>query len=198
MEKKDIANRSADYAAGKVNLQKLEYVYLPAAQGGDPLFQPTLQDAQYIDEPDSKPPFHLNALVFVAMLGGALAVTVIAYVNSVRLNLSRRKQITIAAAGLFGYLAALFLQVYLYPYWRDHPIEFVHWLGARASNITAILLVWFFYTIQRVPYKLYASRNENFSSAWIPGALLIVFGYISHRFVVSGAVYVLIRLGFLK
>ena len=186
MKKEMIEDRSADYARGRVDLEQLEYIYMPPSGSGDPLLSPTLQGVEQIDEPDDRPPFQFNGQILVGVFGGTLVLTPIAYINAKRLGISLHKRILMACVGIFAYFTSYAIAFLTYPYWKEHPIEFVQWLGPHIDNVAMVLVLWFFYSMQKIPLRLYASRNDDFSSMWIPGAIAIAVGYLTNQYLFIG------------
>lgn len=67
----------------------------------DDLFSPTLQD-QEAPRPDAARPWRVGSQVYVGFFGGAIAVGIIAFLNTYRLRLPDRSRLLVAGAALAG------------------------------------------------------------------------------------------------
>jgi hypothetical protein len=77
----------------------------------DDLFTPTITPAAYAA--DRRPPWRPGSLLYPAVFGGALAVTVLALVNARRLRLPTGPTLAIAGTGLAAVVARAALTVTL-------------------------------------------------------------------------------------
>jgi len=115
-----------------------------ATPDGD-LLAPTLGDHRPRSA-DAPAPWELGSQVYVAFIGGALAVTAIAYLNSQRLGAPRRARVMIVVIGLLSF-AAILIVAALIGQEEDLPA------GARVALQLVAVAGWgLMFLIQR-PYE---------------------------------------------
>ncbi|MEW5986408.1 MAG: hypothetical protein AB1791_07220 [Chloroflexota bacterium] len=114
--------------------------------------------------------------MYVAFFGGALAIAVIAILNSRRLPLATTKQRMTLAIGVLGFVVTL-LAAYLAtllniaPTWRPGSTGF-----RVLARVLAVITYLALYRAQRSGERIYTFQNQGgFASLWGPG-LTAVFG----------------------
>jgi hypothetical protein len=136
------------------------------------LLTPTLQGHRPRDWA-SRRPWRLSSQVFVAFLGGPLAVTLIAALNGERLALDRSRLGLIALIGLAGTAAGV-LAAGLLP--GDAPRLIV--------QVAGVLTCGPLYVLQRSPDRVFSTfsphddPDEDYGSLWGPGFAAVVAGWI--------------------
>ena len=132
----------------------------------DDLLQPTL--AERTAAPSTVRPWRLLSQFYVAVLGGALAVTAIALVNARRLRLSTSQQACIAVAGAVGFAATLTIAAIV-----GQTVE-QRWL----VRVAAVVAWGGMYAIQRSADRIqgFHEGEEGYDSMWIPGTIACVAG----------------------
>lgn len=126
----------------------------------DDLFTPTITPATYADA--RRPPWRPGSLIYPAVLGGALAGTVLALLNAHRLRLPARAGLTVAGAGLVAVVARVLVTVTL--------------LDGRVSGAARLVgslcgaAVWAVASLtQRGPFRAYEMRGGEPASLVRPG-----------------------------
>lgn len=143
----------------------------------DDLFSPTLQGR--VGRRTGEKPWRLQSQFWVAFFGGALAATVIAYLNGTRLGLSERRRRAILLTGAAGLLATVALSLILgsgdVGAAADRSAQSAVRLGGRVIAVIAYLV---FYRLQKAAdhtYSFYSQEEDEYASLWKPG-LAAVFG----------------------
>jgi hypothetical protein len=132
------------------------------------LLQPTLQD--HVARTDVLP-FRVGSQIYVGILGGPVAVTLIAAINARRLRLPERTQLLIVAIGVALTAVAAGVMASL-------PDE-ARVLGAVAGALAAGA----FYLLMRTYDRAYFAFSplddeEAYASLWGPGLGAVVGGWI--------------------
>lgn len=132
----------------------------------DDLLQPTLADRAAAT--DTARPWRLLSQFYVAVLGGALAVTAIALINARRLRLASTQQTAIALAGTAGFAATLAIAALL----GQTPEQ--RWL----VRVAAVAAWGGMYAVQRSADRIYGFHEGDvgYASMWIPGTIAAVVG----------------------
>ncbi len=138
------------------------------------LLQPSLTDEkQYRQLPWSN-----NAQLLVAFFGGALALTIFAYMNGKRLLLSTRELLDIVAVGTLGTVASLLAYAYLAaPTVTDAPLVargdqsmLTRFAPRIIAMVTYLIIIYF----QRRGLRMYKfSTDGEYDSPWKVGLILI-------------------------
>lgn len=146
----------------------------------DPLFTPSLGDAQRLDRPPGQRPWRLSSQFLLSFYGGALPLTWIAYRNAERLGLPRQTQIRIAATGgamtvlLVGTAVAVIANRDLFTAW------FGDWNRARTASrllfrAGGVVLYLIFAAWQKPGDRRYAMLGTGeYDSLWRPGLMAAV------------------------
>ncbi len=72
----------------------------------DELLRPALAGVEQALPVEGRRPWRLSSQLYVGFFGGAIAATVIAWMNATRLGLSQRDRLLIAGVGIVGLVAA--------------------------------------------------------------------------------------------
>jgi hypothetical protein len=72
----------------------------------DELLRPALAGVEQALPVEGRRPWRLSSQLYVGFFGGAIAATVIAWMNATRLGLSQRDRLLIAGVGVVGLVAA--------------------------------------------------------------------------------------------
>ena len=141
----------------------------------DDLFQPSLQG--HIPKSGTEPtrPWRLGWLAVVALLGGIFSVSVMAYLNANRLQVSAQRKRFIVLATL---LALVLLVVYTLMVRQGvslpagNPVTHLSILG----SILALLLAGFYIWLLVPDMQRYAqTRGDLYAAPWLVG-LICIFG----------------------
>lgn len=142
------------------------------SQSEDELLQPTL--AEYRPPgAGGPPPWQLWSQFYVAFLGGPLAATAVAWLNSKRLGLDAKRRRLILAIGLAGSVAAAAAAGYYSIGAGRESLRAIR-IGVRAA---ALLLFGCFYAMQKSADRLYQVNSRPvpaFASLWGPGAAIVI------------------------
>lgn len=138
-----------------------------AAPPGD-LLTPTLAEHRPRSS-DAPAPWNLGSQVYVAFLGGALAVTAIAYLNSARLEAPTRTRMVILLIGLLSF-ASILVVAALLGQGEDTPSGF-----RVALQLVAVAGWGLMFLIQRPYERIFETFDdtEHASLVW-PGLAAIV------------------------
>ncbi|GIH93943.1 hypothetical protein ACFFMN_15680 [Planobispora siamensis] len=147
----------------------------------------TAANAQPPAAPRAVRPWRPQSQGYVLLLGGFIAVTVIALVNASRLGVPRRGRLLIAAAGVLG----LFLDAVMFLGLKDYPVLPLLSLDADLSpsprvtltgSLVSMLLCLTVHIVQlgaQRPYDhkgLLLSRGADHAPMWLAGAVAVVIG----------------------
>lgn len=149
------------------------------------LLTPTLQG--HVAEPQPAfQPWRLGSQVYVAILGGCLAVTIIAVANARMLRVSGRGQAIVIATGLAGFLVTLALAGLVL---GDGAPEG----SGVALQLVAVLAWGAMYLVQRPADRVYASlrapdddTHEPYRSLFGAGLLAVLIGGLPQLWLVAG------------
>jgi hypothetical protein len=158
------------------------------AENLDDLLQPTLQD----HTPDSTKakPWHPGHQFWIAFLGGVLAITGIAYLNSKRLGQDVGKQRLILITGALGLVVVIALVLFT-P--ASTTAQVSSQMVRLEQRIVAVLAYALMYQIQKPAFRPYSYTNsENYASLWKPGIIAILALGIVQAVIVLG-LYLLVR-----
>lgn len=139
------------------------------------LLTPSLQG--HVAEPaNARRPWRLGSQVYVAFLGGCLAVTVIAAVNARAVRVSGRGQAVVIATGVAGFVATLALAALAFG-------DGVPDGGRVAVQLIAVIAWGPMYLVQRPADRVYSSLrapgddlDEAYESLLGPGLLAVLVG----------------------
>ena len=149
---------------------------------GEPLLTPSLADHVPRD-PASAKPWRLGSQIYVAILGGPLAVTLIAALNAQRLRMPGRLVGAIVAIGL-AVLAAVALAV------AAAQLDGATRLAVQLSGALAFgpmfLLQRPFDRVHRV-FSRSEDDDEDHASLWVPGIAAVLVGAITTGVVLAAA-----------
>jgi hypothetical protein len=135
------------------------------------LLTPTLGNHRPRDR-SSRRPWHLSSQVFVAFLGGPLAVTLVAVLNGLRLRMARSKLAVMVAIGAAGMIAGVLAAGLMA---GDTPRLLVQIAGVLTSGPL--------YLLQRSPDRVYTTfspredPDEDYASLWGPGFAAVLAGW---------------------
>lgn len=125
----------------------------------DDLFTPTITPATYAPQ---RPPWRPGSLIYPAVFGGPLAVTVLALVNARRLRLPGRPTLAIAGAGLAAVVTRMVVTVALLDGHMSGPGRLV---GALSGAV-----VWAVANLtQKGRFRTYEMRGGEPASLVLPG-----------------------------
>lgn len=146
------------------------------------LLQPTLQDHVPRTYEGRSRPWRTGSQIYVAILGGPVAVTVIALLNARRLRMPRSKELVIAAVGIVATLAAIAVIL-------AAPGE-----GRVLAGLMGAVAAGPFYLLMRSYDRAYfsftnddLSEDEAYESLWGPGIAAVIGGLILTAAVVGAA-----------
>ena len=150
-----------------------------APPSGDDLFAPTLGGRTTRRE-GSQRPWRLGSQVYVAFFGGALALTVIAAINAVKLGLDPARIAAIVVAGLLAFAGAIAAGVAYDGSGRNVVVR----LPALAAYGVAFL-------VQRQADRVYSwaddrEEDEQYASLWVPGLAAVLAGGILQALLIVG------------
>jgi hypothetical protein len=156
----------------------------------DDLLQPTLQD-QTPDSSKAKP-WQLGHQFWIAFLGGVLAVTGIAYLNSKRLGQDAGKQRLILMTGILGLVVVIALTLF-------ETTQRTNQIMRLGQRIVAVIAYALMYRIQTPAFRAYSYHHdgEGFASLWKPGIIASLALGILQALIVGG-LYFLVRGGNLR
>jgi drug/metabolite transporter (DMT)-like permease len=141
----------------------------------DDLFAPSLQDEARVEAlTEGERPWHLSSQFYVAFIGGALAVTAIAWLNARRLRAPEETRRWIVILGVLGVVASVVASYLLY----GSDYSSATRLGYR---VVAVLLALAFYKLLQPADRVYSFRSpvgedEQYDSMWIPGLIATLVG----------------------
>lgn len=155
----------------------------------DDLLQPTLQD-QTPDSTKAKP-WQLGHQFWIAFLGGVLAVTGIAYLNSKCLGQDAGKQCLIFMTGILGLVAVIALTLFT-P--ASETNQRTSQIMRLEQHIVAVIAYALMYRIQTPAFCAYSYHHEGegFASLWQPGIIAILMLGILQGLIVGG-LYFLVK-----
>jgi len=140
-----------------------------ATTSDDELLQPTLGGRRTRREGRDRP-WRVGSLVYVAFLGGALALTPLAAYNAVKLGLDRVRVAAIVLVGLVAFAAAIAVGVAYDGSGRN-----------VVARIPALLAYGVAYLLQRQADRIYGwaddrDDDEQYESLWVAGPIAVVAG----------------------
>jgi len=130
----------------------------------DDLFSPSLQA---IPERRSGPPWPLGRQIWIAFFGGTLAVTVMAYINSRRLNASRRVCLAVLGVGAAALLATLALDLYLDASLEPDATSVMARIAPYANRAIALIAYLILERLQRSADRIHHFRGGEYDSGWM-------------------------------
>lgn len=152
----------------------------------DELLTPSLQESANVHAlPPGERPWHLSSLFYPAFFGGALAVAVLAWMNSVRLDtpdMTRRWIVVIGTAGVVTSAVVPYLI-------NGGHLDSTTQLGYRIVGALTFAAV---YRVLRSANRLYtfrspAAHEEMYDSLWAPGlTATLVLGALQLGIVFAG------------
>ena len=160
----------------------------------DELLQPTLQDASVPPRVDPRSrPWRLASQFYVAFFGGPIAATIVAFENARRLRMPER---TCRWIAWIGALATLLLVVAAAVWIAEVrvPVGDVRREMRLIPRAAALALFGVFYSMQRMPDRLYAHREaargaEPYGSLWRFGIASVVIGSVGIALLLFAAVF---------
>jgi hypothetical protein len=144
----------------------------------DELLQPTLQD--HTPDRAAVKPWHVGHQFWVAFIGGILAITVIAYLNSQRLRLEKSQQRLILGAGILGFI--LYITVII----LTPPSDSSQRIMRFEQRILAVLVYVVMRQIQMPAFRAYMSSDFPLASLWKPGILATIILGILQALIAAG------------
>ena len=146
------------------------------------LLQPTLQDHVPRTYEESSRPWRTGSQIYVAILGGPVAVTVIALVNARRLRMPQAKTLVIAGIGVAATLAAVAIILAV-------PGE-----GRLIAGLVGAVAAGPFYLLMRSYDRAYyaftgdeVTDDKAYASLWGPGIAAVIVGLVLVAAVVGAA-----------
>jgi hypothetical protein len=139
------------------------------------LFAPSLQGEARVEPlTEGERPWQLSSQFYVAFIGGALAVTAIAWLNAKRLRASSETQRWILVLGALGVVASVVVSYLLY----GDNFGSATRIGYR---VVAVLLAGAFYKLLQPADRVYSFRSpvpedEQYDSMWVPGLIATFAG----------------------
>jgi hypothetical protein len=138
----------------------------------DDLLAPSLQDVRLARLGDGERPWRLSSQVYVAFVGGALAVAVIALDNARRLGAPQKTQRWIIALGALGVAVSVIVSYFLDDFGSSS------WIGYR---VVGVLLAGALYKLQQPADRVYSFRtsgdeDQQYDSLWGPGLVAALGG----------------------
>ena len=138
------------------------------------LLTPTLGEHRPRDWSGPRLPFRVSSQVYVALVGGPVALTIVGLLNAPRLRLDRRSTVLMALAGLVATLAGTAAAAFV----RGDvaPRLFL--------QIAGVLAFGAFHLLQRTPERVHTmfspnrDPDEDHASLWGPGIAAIVAGWL--------------------
>lgn len=127
-------------------------------------------------------PWQLGSQVFVAFLGGPVAVTIIAVLNGARLRMPRSLLWVMAAIGTAGAIAGVLTAGLVDA--GTAPRLFV--------QVAGVVTYGPLYLLQRSPDRVHstfsphADPDDDYASLWLPGIAAVVAGWLVQLPLVAG------------
>jgi hypothetical protein len=115
-----------------------------------------------------KPPWSVSTLVFPAILGGPLAITVLALVNGRRLGVASGGQLAVAAGGVGAMALRLWVLALVQSGSSGRVVSAL--AGALAYGVVVL--------VQRPPYRAFTLRGGEAASLVWPGLAAAVGGAV--------------------
>ena len=139
------------------------------------LFAPSLQGEARVEPlTEGERPWQISSQFYVAFIGGALAVTAIAWLNAKRLRASSETQRWILVLGALGVVASVVVSYLLY----GDNFGSATRIGYR---VVAVLLAGAFYKLLQPADRVYSFRSpvpedEQYDAMWVPGLIATFAG----------------------
>ncbi len=130
----------------------------------DDLLSPSLEAAP---ERSSSPPWPLSRQLWVAFLGGTLAVTGLAYLNSRRLNAGRRVCLNILAVGAAALLITLAVDLLMGAYLQSEATPVAAPLARYANRAVALVAYLVLGRMQRSADRIYRFQGGEYDPGWV-------------------------------
>lgn len=149
----------------------------------DDLFQPSVAEAGR--DPDAPRPWHVNSQFWVAFFGGVVSLTLISWLNSVRLGMPDRDRTKLAVSGVLAFAAATAVAVGLL---LSPEVD----VAPRTLRIVfrgvAVVLYFYHAAVQRPADRRHAYLSDDeYASLWGPGLLAVVVGSVIQLVLVGAA-----------
>jgi ABC-type enterobactin transport system permease subunit len=134
----------------------------------DELLRPALAGVEHELPVPGRRPWRLSSQLYVGFFGGALATTVIAWLNATRLGLPQRDRLLIAGVGVLGLVAAAVAVLVIDP-GSVQPIRLV--LGVSGIATAALQS-----PLQKNADRRYGFRHGegSYDSLWVPGLVAVL------------------------
>jgi len=153
----------------------------------DELFQPTLQSNPAERRVLADEPWRVKSQLWIAIFGGALSLTTIAYLNSKRLGANVADQRKVLVAGVAGILVTLAAAYLL----RDTSYGGTlrggsdglgfRLVGRVIAVITSLVIARFLRSAERV----YLVADGEYASLWAPGLIAVMVLGILQNLIVT-------------
>ena len=136
------------------------------------LLTPTLTEHRPRDW-SSPLPWRLGSQVFVAFLGGPVAVTIIALRNGARLRMPRSPLLAMAAVGVAGTIAAVLAARFI-----DAGVA-----PRLLVQVAGVVTYGALFVLQRSPDRVHSTfsphedADDDYASLWGPGVLAVLAGW---------------------
>ena len=130
----------------------------------DDLFSPSLEA---VPKRSSSPPWPLSRQLWVAFLGGTLAVTGLAYLNSRRLNAGRRVCLNILAVGAAALLLTLAVDFFMGGYLQSEATPVAARLARYANRAVALVAYVILGRMQRSADRIYRFQGGEYNEGWV-------------------------------
>jgi len=137
-------------------------------QEEDELLSPALAGVEYELPVEGRRPWRLSSQLYVGFFGGAIATTVIAWMNATRLGLSQRDRLLIAGVGVVALLAAAVAVFVLDPDGNRRIRLIVSFTGIATAAAQRLL--------QAKADRRYGFRHGEgaYDSLWVPGLIAVL------------------------
>lgn len=137
----------------------------------DDLLSPSLRDRQ---EAEARPPWRLSSQVWIGLLGGALPVTVIGWLNAERLGLERERRTWILVWGAVGVALTLLAVGWAVVASRGDASAQRTWtrLASRAVGLLTYLAISRVQAPADRAFRLFDGRP--YASLWGPGTAAVL------------------------
>ena len=136
-------------------------------------------------------PWPLSPQIWVAFFCGPLAVTVLAHLNSRRLDGSRRVCLTVLAIGAAALLATLALDLLVEAFLEPGATSVVSCVARCASRAIALIAYPILERVQRSADRIYRFRGGEYDPAWI-NLVAIISGLAGLQYILTRSILSLV------
>jgi hypothetical protein len=143
------------------------------------LFTPTIRALPTT----GKPPWSVSMLVFPAIIGGPLAITVLALINGRRLGIAPGGQLAVAAAGVCAMVLRLWVLA----------VVLSSTDGRVVSALTGALAYGPVLLVQRRPYRAFTLRGGEADGLLLPGFVAAAGGAVIEAVLAAAVILAITR-----